>query len=134
MEGGEDWSLENGAEVGVGRWEFGVGVGGDEAWGFVGPVECNSYDGLARKGEIDRLAGMPLTADQIVEETAQWPVDDVADLLDRIALAAHGGMSDARMEAWTEVALRRSAELDRGETELIPGDVASARIRKIVGR
>jgi hypothetical protein len=77
---------------------------------------------------------MPMTADQIVEETSQWPVDAVADLLDRIALAKHGGMSAARMDAWTEVALRRSAELDSGKTELIPGDVASARIRKIVGR
>jgi hypothetical protein len=77
---------------------------------------------------------MPMTADQIVEETSQWPVEAVADLLDRIALAKHGGMSSARMETWTEVALRRSAELDSGKTELIPGDVASARIRQIVGR
>lgn len=77
---------------------------------------------------------MPMTADQIVEETSRWPAEDVADLLDRIALAKHGGMSAARTEAWTEVALRRSAELDRGKAELIPGDIASARIRKIVGR
>jgi hypothetical protein len=77
---------------------------------------------------------MPMTADQIVEETSQWPVDAVSDLLDRIALAKHGGMNADRMNAWTEVALRRSAELDNGKTELIPGDVASARIRKIVGR
>ena len=75
-----------------------------------------------------------MTADQIVEETSQWPVDAVADLLDRIALAKHGGMDAGRMDAWTEVALRRSAELDGGNTELISGDVASARIRKIVGR
>jgi hypothetical protein len=75
-----------------------------------------------------------LTADQIVEETAQWPVDAVADPLDRIALTKSGGMSQARAEAWTQVALRRSAELDSGQVELIPGDVASARIRKIVGR
>ena len=77
---------------------------------------------------------MSLTADQIVEETSQWPVDAVADLLDRIALAKHGGMNPARMDAWTETALRRSAELNSGKAELIPGDVASARIRKTVGR
>lgn len=77
---------------------------------------------------------MPMTADQIVEETSRWPVEDVADLLDRIALAKHGGMSAERTEAWTEAALRRSAELDNGKAELIPGDAASARIRKIVGR
>ena len=77
---------------------------------------------------------MPLTADQIVNETSQWPADAVAALLDRIALAKHGGMNAERENAWTEVALRRSAELDSGKTELIPGDMASARIRKIVGR
>jgi len=77
---------------------------------------------------------MSLTADQIVEEPSQWPVDAVADLLDRIAFAKHGGMSAARENAWTEVALCRSAELDSGKTGLIPGDVASARIRKVVGR
>jgi hypothetical protein len=75
-----------------------------------------------------------MTADQIVEETSQWPVDAVADLLDRIALAKHGGMDPARADAWEKVALRRSAELDSGQAELISGDVASARIRKIVGR
>lgn len=77
---------------------------------------------------------MPMTADQIVEETAQWPLDAVADLLDRIALAKHGGMSAARADAWTETALHRCTELDAGEAELIPGDVASASIRQIVGR
>ena len=77
---------------------------------------------------------MPLTADQIVEETVQWPVDAVAELLDRIALAKHGGMSGARAEAWADVAERRSAELDSGKVQLVPGDEVSARIRKIVGR
>lgn len=77
---------------------------------------------------------MPLTADQIVEETTQWPVDAVADLLDRIALAKHGGMIAERENAWAEVALRRCAELDSGQAELIPGEVAREHIRKIVGR
>jgi len=54
--------------------------------------------------------------------------------LDLIALVKHGGMDAGRMDAWTEVALRRSAELDSGKAELIPGDVARERIRKIVGR
>ncbi|MDR2673479.1 MAG: addiction module antitoxin RelB [Opitutaceae bacterium] len=75
-----------------------------------------------------------MTLEQIVEETAQWPVDAVAELLDRIALAKHGGMDAARMDAWTATALRRCAELDNGQAGLIPGEDASARIRKIVGR
>lgn len=75
-----------------------------------------------------------MTVEQIVEETNQWPLDAVAELLDRIALAKHGGMDAARMDAWAKTALRRSAELDSEKTELIPGADASARIRKIVGR
>jgi hypothetical protein len=75
-----------------------------------------------------------MTLEQIVEETAQWPVDAVAELLDRIALAKHGGMDAARMDAWAATARRRCAELDNGQAELIPGEDASARIRKIVGR
>jgi len=77
---------------------------------------------------------MPMTLEQIVEETAQWPVDTVAELLDRVALAKHSGMSAEREDAWAATALRRCAELDSGQTALIPGADASARIRKIVGR
>jgi len=75
-----------------------------------------------------------MTLEEIVEETTQWPVDAVAELLDRVALAKHGGMSTERMDAWTATALRRSAEIDSGQAELLPGEEASARIRKTVGR
>jgi hypothetical protein len=77
---------------------------------------------------------MSLTVDQIVEVTSQWPADAVAELVDRITLAKHGGLTAEREAAWTEVALRRSAELDSGKETLVPGHEVSARIRKIVGR
>ena len=77
---------------------------------------------------------MPITPDQIIEETAEWPADAVADLLDRIASAKHGGVEMNRMAAWTEIADRRSRELDAGDAKLIPGDAARERIRQIVGR
>jgi hypothetical protein len=35
---------------------------------------------------------MPMTLDQIVEETRQLPPDVVAELVDRIMLTRHGGM------------------------------------------
>lgn len=80
------------------------------------------------------MHGMSMTVEQIVQETRQWPADMVAELVDRITLAKHGGL-DAKLEAdWTEVALRRSAELDSGQATLVPGHEVSARIRKIVGR
>jgi hypothetical protein len=77
---------------------------------------------------------MRMTLEQIVQETSQWPIDVVAELVDRITLAKHGGLSAERETAWTETALRRSAELDSGKATLIPGHEVSARIRKIVGR
>jgi len=45
---------------------------------------------------------MPLTLDQIVAETRQWPEDTVAELLDRITLAKHGGLAPEREAAWAE--------------------------------
>jgi len=72
--------------------------------------------------------------EQIVTETSQWPADMVADLVDRITLAKHGGLDVQREAAWTEVALRRCAELDNGKATIIPGQEVSARIRKIVAR
>lgn len=77
---------------------------------------------------------MSLTLDQIVEETRQWPEATVAELLDRITLAKHGGFPPEREAAWTEAASRRSAELDSGREQLVPGHEVSARIRRIVGR
>ena len=77
---------------------------------------------------------MSLTADQIVEETRQWPTEDVAKLVDRIVCAKHGGLSPERATAWTELAARRSAEIDSGEEKLVPGHEVSERIRRIVGR
>ena len=77
---------------------------------------------------------MGMTVEQIVQETSQWPADVVAELVDRITLAKHGGLSAEREAAWTEAALRRSAELESGKEASVPGNEVSARIRKIVGR
>jgi hypothetical protein len=77
---------------------------------------------------------MPLTVDQIVRETDQWPIDLVADLVDRLTLAKHGGLSAERETAWADAAARRSGEIDSGKEKLIPGHEVSDRVRKIVGR
>jgi hypothetical protein len=77
---------------------------------------------------------MSLTVEQIVAETSQWPADAVADLVDRITLAKHGGLNAEREAAWAEAALRRSAALDSGRETLVPGHEVSARVRQIVGR
>lgn len=77
---------------------------------------------------------MPLTLDQIVEEAQLWPDDVVAELVDRLMLAKHGGITPEREAAWAETAARRSAELDSGREKLVPGHEVSERIRRIVGR
>lgn len=75
-----------------------------------------------------------MTLEQIVEETRQWPEATVAEWIDRITLAKHGGLAPEREAAWADVAARRSAALDSGKEKLVPGHEVSARIRRIVGR
>jgi len=75
-----------------------------------------------------------MTIEQIVEETRQWPDDVVAELVDRIMLAKHGVDDPALRPAWRSTVARRVEEIRSGKLEGIPGDVVSARIRKIVGR
>lgn len=77
---------------------------------------------------------MSLTLDQIVEETSQWPADVVAELVDRIMLAKHGGIAPEIDAAWRPVIARRVEEIRSGKIQGVPGDVVSARIRQIVGR
>lgn len=77
---------------------------------------------------------MPMTMEQIVEETSQWPSDVVAELVDRIMLAKHGGAAPAIEASWRPVIDRRVEEIRSGKVPGVPGDVVSARIRKIVGR
>lgn len=53
---------------------------------------------------------MPITLDAIVEEIRQWPDDVVADLIDRIVVAKHGGIDAQHDEAWAKLAQARLAE------------------------
>ncbi len=77
---------------------------------------------------------MPMTLDQIVEETRQMPADVVAELVDRIMLARHG-IDDSTLDRGTQATVRRRVQEIRSGTEKgVPGDVVSARIRRIVGR
>lgn len=75
-----------------------------------------------------------MTIEQIVEETRLWPDDVVAELVDRIMLAKHGVDEPALSPAWRSTVARRVEEIRSGKVEGIPGEVVSARIRKIIGR
>ena len=74
---------------------------------------------------------MPMTLDQIVEESRQWPDDVVAELVDRLMLARHGVDNPALSPAWQSVVARRVEEIRSGQVQGIPGEIVSARIRQI---
>ena len=75
-----------------------------------------------------------MTVEQIVEETSQWPEDVVAELVDRIMLAKHGGVDAAVDSAWRVEAQHRLTELERGEVQGIPLEDTLAKARKLIGR
>jgi len=77
---------------------------------------------------------MPLTLDQIVEESRSLPDDVVAELVDRILAARHGGIVPDVEAAWNTEARRRAEEMETGKVQGIPAEESLARIRKIVGR
>ncbi len=77
---------------------------------------------------------MSLTLEQIVEETSQWPEDVVAELVDRIMVARHGGITPAVSTAWQKEIQRRLADIRSGRDKGMPGDEVMAKARKIVGR
>lgn len=76
---------------------------------------------------------MAMTLDQIVEETSQLPSDVVAELVDRIMLARHGGMDPDVEKAWKTEIRGRIAEIESGKVVGVPADEVFARVRKTVG-
>jgi len=77
---------------------------------------------------------MPMTLDQIVEETRRLPPDAVAELVDRILLARHG-IDDTGLDPATQAVLRqRVDDIRSGREPGIDGDEVMARARRIVGR
>jgi len=77
---------------------------------------------------------MPLTVEQIVEETRQWPPARLAELVDSLNLELHQGISADVSAAWKQEARRRQAEIRDGAEQPVDGDEASAEVRRIVGR
>jgi putative addiction module component (TIGR02574 family) len=76
---------------------------------------------------------MPITLDQIVEETREMPDEVVAELVDRILVARHGGMETSVATAWKTEAGRRIAEIESGKAKGVPLEESLARARKIAG-
>lgn len=77
---------------------------------------------------------MQLSADQIVEETSDWPEDAVADLVDRILHAKYGDVDPSIDKAWQDETRRRIADMDSGRVKGIPLEETLAKARKITGQ
>ena len=76
---------------------------------------------------------MPLTLDQIVEATRQMPDEVIAELVDRILIARHGGVESSVDVAWKAEVSRRLAEIESGQVKGVPLEESLARARRIAG-
>ena len=77
---------------------------------------------------------MPMTLDQIVEETSRLPRQQMAELVDRLTLSLHQSMEPSIESAWKDVVVEHVAGIRSGDVEGVPGEEISYRIAKIVGR
>lgn len=77
---------------------------------------------------------MPLTLDQIVEEASQWPEDVVAELMDRIMIARHGGIDPGIDTTWRAEIHRRIEDLESGRVQGVPLEETLAKAQAILGR
>jgi hypothetical protein len=76
---------------------------------------------------------MPITLDQIVEETRELPPETVAELIDRIMAARHAGVEPSVAMAWKSEADRRIAEIETKKVSGVTAAESLARARKIAG-
>jgi hypothetical protein len=63
---------------------------------------------------------MPLTLEQIVEETRHWNHARLAELVDNLTLELHGGIPPDVDDAWKKEARRRLAEIESGSPPIWP--------------
>lgn len=76
---------------------------------------------------------MPMSVDQVVEETSRWPADQVDVLFERL-LASHYRLPDPATDTeWAAELKRRIDDIESGREVGIPGEEVMARVRKIVG-
>jgi hypothetical protein len=77
---------------------------------------------------------MQLSADQIVEETSDWPEDAVADLVDRILRAKYDEVDPSVDKAWQEETRRRIADMESGKVQGIRLEGTLAKAREITAQ
>jgi len=78
------------------------------------------------------VGGVPITLEQIVEETQHWPRAKVNELVGRLSEGLSAPDPAVEDESKHETN-RRLAEIENGTAEITEGEDVSARIRKITG-
>ena len=76
---------------------------------------------------------MPMTLDQLVDESRQLPEDVRAELVERILVSVHGGIAPEVEKAWKEETQWRVAEIQGGRARGVPLEDALAEARRRVG-
>jgi putative addiction module component (TIGR02574 family) len=89
--------------------------------------------GLVKNRRVSQILPLPITLDEIVEATREMPGEVVAELIDRIMVARHGGVEPSVEAAWKTETDRRIAEIESGKVEGVPVEESLARARKIAG-
>jgi hypothetical protein len=82
---------------------------------------------------VSETCPMPMTLDEIVEETRELPSEVVAELVDRILVARHGGVEPSVATEWKSVTRQRIADIETGKVAGVPLEESLARARKIAG-
>jgi putative addiction module component (TIGR02574 family) len=75
---------------------------------------------------------MPITLDEIVEETRHWPPERVGELVDRLTEDLHTSAPEIEA-AWKSEIGRRIAEIESGKVKGVPLEESLVRARKIAG-
>jgi putative addiction module component (TIGR02574 family) len=76
---------------------------------------------------------VPLTLEQIVEETRRWSPEQVGELVGRLTEDLHASAPDVEA-AWRTEIDQRVEEIRSGKVQGIPGEEVSNEIAKIAGR
>ncbi|MFH1038932.1 MAG: addiction module protein [PVC group bacterium] len=72
---------------------------------------------------------MPTVSNKIFDEALSLPADARVSLIERLLASLNLPTQSEIDRLWAEEAERRVTQIDRGEVELIPGDVVFEKIR-----
>jgi len=88
---------------------------------------------LNPNGKHRMMSIVPITLDQILEETRHWPPEKVGELVGRLTEDLHA--IDPQTEAaWKSEIDRRIEEIQTGKVQGIPAEEVFAKAKRLLGR